>query len=80
MVLILADGQDTLAPGVSYDEFGQMSATRAWSVRDVARWVAAERGFEGDIVVAPSIADADGLVPGAVVIDLGSVLARADAL
>lgn len=73
IVLKPSTWSDSLAPGVSFDEFGFPASAAKWAVLPMVLAVALDKGYTGAIEVSEDPSSVKK-PPGTIVIDLGAVL------
>lgn len=77
VVLVPAEWTDTIAPGVSFDEFGYPATAATWALEPMARSAVADVGFGGTFRVI-NRSDLPTVPADAVVVDARVVLAEID--
>ena len=77
IVLITADWGHSIAPGVSYDEFGFPATAASWAIIPMVNPIIRETNYAGQVSVR-SRTELSPIPKGAVVIDLNQVLESVD--
>ncbi|MFN0029667.1 MAG: hypothetical protein ACKV2O_21140 [Acidimicrobiales bacterium] len=77
IVLVPSEWGDTIAPGVSFDEFGYPATAATWALEPMARSAVQDVNYRGRFRVINRV-DLPNVPEGAVVIDAKIVLARID--
>lgn len=77
IVLVPSEWMDTIAPGVSFDEFGYPATAATWALEPMARSAVDGTGYEGSFRVI-NRDDLPSVAPGSVVVDAKLVLAGID--
>lgn len=78
LVVVAATYNDSIAPGVSADEFGYPASAVDWAIQPMIAPVLAEEGYTGEIVLRHQGDELWDLPYGYVVVDLREVLQSVD--
>lgn len=79
IAIVPASYEDSIADGVSFDEFGYPASATSWAILPMVGPVVLASGFAGEVVVVDSV-DSPDVPAGASVLELAFVLRRVEAV